>query len=337
MGGAKPKDPVIAALVDLAEQELVDGRYATAAYIARLGCIRAPDEPDPQRLLSLTASAQDQDNPQSSEFFYAIGEAHRLLGENEIAASNYRKALTLNQDFALAHIGLARLRMPGDPYYAWLDRFYATLSPPTVLEIGIFDGASLARVLPPTLAIGVDPDPRVIYSFKAETHIFTETSDDFFARQGPDLLLRTRPLGIGFIDGLHHYEQALKDFVNLENYCGPRSMILLHDTVPLDEATQSRALDTQFHTGDVWKTVLCLKHYRPDLDLFTIATPWTGLTVVTHLDPGSRILADGYDEAVKRFIDVPFCDIENRLDNELNMVPNDWGIVQSRLKKHGIL
>src|SRR5450631_1084438 len=44
---------------------------------------------------------------------------------------------------------------------------------------------------------------------------------------------------------------------------------------------QTRARDTDFHTGDVWKTVLCLKHYRPDLDVFTIATPPTGLTVVT--------------------------------------------------------
>lgn len=105
----------------------------------------------------------------------------------------------------------------------------------------------------------------------------------------------------------------------------------------MDEATQSRARDTQFHTGDVWKTVLCLKQYRPDLDIFTIATPWTGLTVVTGFDPDSRILADSYDEAVKRFIDVPFCDVENRLDDELNIVPNDWGIAQSRLKQRGII
>ncbi|PYI78804.1 MAG: class I SAM-dependent methyltransferase, partial [Verrucomicrobia bacterium] len=125
----------------------------------------------------------------------------------------------------------------------------------------------------------------------AETHIFPETSDAFFARHGPDALLAGRPLGIGFIDGLHLYEQALKDFINLERYCGPRSVILFHDTIPLDETTQSRARDTQFHTGDVWKTVLCLKHYRPDLDIFTIPTSWTGLTVVTGLDPASRVLA----------------------------------------------
>jgi hypothetical protein len=93
-------------------------------------------------------------------------------------------------------------------------------------------------------------------------------------------------------------------------------------TVPLDEATQSRSCDTQFHTGDVWKTVLCLKHYRPDLDIFTIATPWTGLTVVTGLDPASRVLSERYEQAVARFVVTPFSAIEGRLNDALNVVPN---------------
>jgi hypothetical protein len=123
----------------------------------------------------------------------------------------------------------------------------------------------------------------------------------------------------------------------LERYCGPRSIILFHDTVPLDEATQSRTPTTQFYTGDVWKAVLCLRHYRPELDVFTIATPWTGLTVVTRLDPASRVLADRYNEVVARFIDTPFSDIEDHLDDALNIVPNDSSIVQSRLKERGII
>ena len=266
-----------------------------------------------------------------------MGDAHRLLGENELATSNYRKALTLNRNLARAHQGLATIRMPGDYYYTWLERLYTLLSPETVIEIGIAEGRSLARVRPPTLAIGVDPNPSLIYPLKAETHIFPETSDAFFARRGPDALLGGRPLGVGFIDGLHLYEQALKDFIHLETYCGPRSVILFHDTLPLDEATQSRERHTQFHTGDVWKTVLCLKHYRPDLDIFTIATPWTGLTVVTGLDPASRLLEEKYEEAVARFIDTPYSEIENNPEVALNVVPNQWHIVEERLKAHQIL
>jgi glycosyltransferase involved in cell wall biosynthesis len=333
------KDPVVAALVELARREFASGRPAATAYIARLARSCAPDEPEPQRLVSLTASALALADPAlpTAEFHYAIGEAHRHLGDDETARSNYRKALTLDGNFAPAHAGLATLRMPGDFYYTWLERLYSARSPDTVIEIGVADGRSLAQLRAPALAIGVDPKPTLLYPPRVEAHIFPETSDEFFARRGADALLAGRRLDIGFIDGLHLYEQALKDFINLESYCSPRSMILLHDTVPLDEATQARSCDTQFHTGDVWKTVLALKHYRPDLDIFTVATPWTGLTVVTGLDPVSRVLADSYDEAVARFIDMPFAGVENRLTDALNIVPNDWFAVEERLKARGIL
>jgi hypothetical protein len=337
---AQSANQTVAGLVDLARNEFRRGRFEAACAVARLIRERAPEEPEPQCMLSLLAPWLSVLGPPQSQFAHyhlALAEAHRMLGEPELAVSGYRTALTFDRNLVQAHIGLATIKMPGDFYHAWLDRFYAAPAPETVIEIGVFDGASLARVRPPTLAIGVDPNPNVSHPLKAETHIFPETSDTFFARHGPDALLAERPLGIGFIDGLHLYEQALKDFINLERYCGPRSVILFHDTIPLDEATQSRARDTQFHTGDVWKTVLCLKHYRPDLDIFTIPTPWTGLTVVTGLDPASRVLPDRYEEAVARFIDTPFSAVDSNLESALNIVPNDWIVVQSRLRKRRIL
>lgn len=330
-------DQVIAALIDLAHMEFYAGHYPAVLSLANLIRAQAPEEPEPQRLLSLVACSLDHAHPVQGDYFLALGDAYRILGNGELAASNYRKALTFDRDLVRAHVGLATLRFPGDFYYAWLDRFYTGLKPEIVLEIGVFDGQSIARVRPPTLAIGVDPEPRLAYTLTAQTHIFAETSDAFFARGGPDALLAGRPVGVGFIDGLHLYEQALKDFINLERYCGPRSVILFHDTVPLDEETQTRACDTKFHTGDVWKVVPCLRHYRPDLDIFTIATPWTGLTVVTGLDPASRVLEENYDEAVARFIEMPFADIQDRLDSALNIVSNDWNVVEARLKARGVL
>jgi glycosyltransferase involved in cell wall biosynthesis len=332
-------DETTAKLVNLAQNEFRHDRFEVACAISRLIRERVPDEPEPRYLLSLVGPWQllPDLHDQRADYHLALAEAYRILGERDLAVASYRKALILDGNLVQAHVGLATMRMPGDSYYTWLDRFYTVLSPETVIEIGIFDGASLARVRPPTVAIGIDPNPNVTYPLKAETHIFPETSDSFFARRRLDALLDGKPLGIGFIDGRHLYEQTLKDFIHLEKYCGPRSVILLHDTVPLDEATQSRTQDTQFHTGDVWKTVLCLKHYRPELDIFTIATPWTGLTVVAGLNPTSRILADRYDEAVNRFLDTPFSAIAGRLDNEMNIVPNDWNIVQSRLTERRII
>jgi hypothetical protein len=332
-----PTDPIFAELIELAHKEFHARHYPAVLSLADLIRSRAPAEPEPQRLLSLVACSLDHGHPIEADYFLALGDAYRVLGNGKLAASSYRRALTFDRDLPLVHVGLATLRFPGDTYYTWLERFYTSLSPETVIEVGVGNGESIARVRPPTLAIGVDPAPRLAYSLSAQTHIFTETSDAFFARGGPDALLAGRPLGVGFIDGLHLYEQALKDFINLERYCGPRSVILFHDTLPLNEATQSRALDTKFFTGDVWKIVLCLKYYRPDLDVFTIATAWTGLTVVAGLDPAARVLADRYDEAVARFVKVPFADIEQRLDSALNIVSNDWNVVARRLKARGIL
>jgi hypothetical protein len=332
-------DPSIAALIGLLHREFRAGHYAAAAGVGRLIRQRAPDEPEPQRVLALVAAWLPADDPprsQSADYYLAIAEANRILGETEVAAVNYRTALTFNPDLPAAHVALAGLRMPGPDYLVWLERLYGSLALETVIEIGVARASSLALLRPPTVAIGVDPNPTVLSPLKTETHIFAETSDEFFAKRRAENLLAGRPLSLGFIDGLHLFEQALRDFINLESYCGPRSVILIHDTVPLDEPTQRRARETQYHTGDVWKTVLCLKQYRPDLDIFTIATTWSGLTVVTGMDPTSRILSDSYEEAVTRFIETPYSGTNNALEAALNVVPNDWDFVAALLKARGI-
>ncbi|HUS84804.1 MAG TPA: class I SAM-dependent methyltransferase, partial [Anaerolineales bacterium] len=281
---------------------------------------------------ALTKLAQ---RPSSPSDFLALAEAHSVLGENDVAASYYRRALKLKPDFTSAYAGLARLRMPGSSYYKLLDRLYAALAPESILEIGVADGASLSLARAPTVAIGVDPEPSIKHTLGTETHIFTETSDAFFASRSLKELLKYKPLGVGFIDGLHIFEQALRDFINLESCCDRFSVILLHDTVPLDELTQRRVRETAFYTGDVWKTVVCLKEYRPDLDIFTVSAPPTGLTIVSGLDPSSRVLTENYESAVAKFVDMPFSAIEHRLEAALNVVPNDWRMVKRRLTQKG--
>jgi glycosyltransferase involved in cell wall biosynthesis len=336
----RPGDPEIAALVDLAHTEFRAGRFEAAAAVARLARSRAQDEIEPQRLLA-HAGAWLQNrlpvNDRRAEFHLALGASYEVLGEEAKSAAEYRAALTFDDDLVQAHLGLSRLRMPGDDYLIWLERLHAALAPETYLEIGIARGLSLSYARPPTRVIGVDPEPTVNAPLKAETHIFCETSDVFFAERRLAQLLNNRPLGLAFIDGLHVFQQSLKDFMHVEAVCGPRSVVLIHDTVPLDEVTQRPDRQKQFYTGDVWKTVLCLKHYRPDLDIFTIATPPSGLTLVTGLDPTSRVLADRYEEAVARFIDTSFSAVENILETMLNVIPNDWSNVQSRLQKRGII
>lgn len=281
-----------------------------------------------------------EDGPPESQpaaYHLALAEAHRKLGEIESSALNYRAALSFEADLPAAHTGLAELRMPGEGYLSWLERIYTALAPETALEIGVFQGQSLTLLRPPTIAIAIDPNATVLFPLKTETHFFAETSDEFFARRRLEHVLGGRPLSVAFIDGLHLYEQVLREFIGLEAFCGPRSVVLLHDTVPLDEATQSRTRETGFHTGDVWRAVLCLKHYRNDLDIFTIATPPSGLTVITGLDPTSRLLSERYEEAVARFSETPYSSIKDNLNSFLSIIPNDWSIVETHLKERRVL
>lgn len=242
------------------------------------------------------------------------------------------------EDEPYAH--LASLRMPGPDYLAWLEWLQRTLSPESYVEIGVGSGRSLALAQPPTLAIGVDPAmPAAPLSFPiaTEAHLYPQASDDFFAERRLERLLLGYPVRLAFIDGLHTFEQALRDFINLELHCGPRSVVAFHDTVPLDETTQARDQTTSFWTGDVWKAVVCLRHYRPELQIATIATPPTGLTLVLGLDKASSILLTALEEAIERFMSVPFSTIEHQLESALNIVPNDWNVVRSWLASNRVI
>lgn len=331
----KSKNTVVSALVNLAQSECSSGRLPAAAAIARLAKQRFPNEPEIDTLLQSTAGTLVDGNPPAEiadGFYAAIGDAYRVLVDNDLASKNYKEALRYNRDFVRAHIGLAEIGLPGDFYYDWIKWFYNSFGSKYVLEIGVFEGQSLALVKPPAVAIGVDPTPKLLSAPSANVHIFSETSDDFFVHNKLQNIVGSEKLDIVFIDGLHLFEQCLKDFVNAEKWCSEKSIILFHDTIPLDEATQSRKCDTQFHTGDVWKIVPCLKYYRPDLDIFTIACPWTGLTVVSGLNPKSTILSEKLEEATSRFIDLPFDPTRFPRTGYCDVLPNSRAAVAARLK-----
>ncbi len=275
--------------------------------------------------------AADPSGSSRADFHLTRAKELQGLGDAAAATEAYLAALSFDPDLVEAHVGLANLRMPGDHYVTWLERFHRHLSPAAYVEIGIASGGTLALARPPTCAIGIDPDPAVNVPFQTETHIYAETSDAFFAHARLPSILKGRRVGLAFIDGLHVFEQSLRDFINVEAVCDARSVVLMHDTAPLDEITQRPQRQRRFYTGDVWKTVLCLKAVRPDLRIVTISTPWTGLTMITGLDPESRVLPNRFEEAVARFADTPYSEIERDRDGALNMVPNDWSLIEATL------
>jgi hypothetical protein len=252
-------------------------------------------------------------------------------GKADDAIALCRSALTVDPVNASAHRMLARLSMPGEYYRDVLRRIHEHLRPRTYLEIGVSKGDTISLVHPETAAIGLDPQPKIDRPLSARTRIFTETSDDFFAHHDVAAELGGLPIDLAMIDGMHHFEFALRDFINVERCCAPASTILIHDCYPLDEISARRTRVSQFWSGDVWKVIVCLKKYRPDLTINTVACAPTGLAVIQKLDPTSIVLPSRLKEICDEFIGLPFSTIENRKAEVLNVYPNDWEQVRALL------
>ena len=212
-----------------------------------------------------------------------------------------------------------------------LDRIHCHLLPRTYVEVGISTGKSLGLALPGTIAVGIDPEPKIRFAIDKSAQVFAEGSDDFFERHDLRQVLRGNDLDLAFVDGMHLFEYALRDFFHLERFCHPESTIMFHDCKPFDAETSARVQVQNRWTGDVWKILLCLKEYRPDLRIATVDVPPTGLAVVRGLDPGSTVLADHYDEICARYIEMSYSVLDEDKDGQLNLVPDDWNVVRELL------
>jgi hypothetical protein len=199
------------------------------------------------------------------------------------------------------------------------------------VEIGVATGKSLTLVRPETRALGVDPDPAIQYALSPNTRVFKETSDAFFAGHDVRAELGGLEVELAFIDGLHCFDYALRDFINLERLCGRGATILVHDCFPLDRVSAQRERKSGFWSGDVWRLVVLLKKHRPDLRIHTIAAPPTGLVVIRGLDPSSRALADNLERLIEEFLRLDYAYLREGREEKLNLIANDWARVRELL------
>jgi hypothetical protein len=263
---------------------------------------------------------------------YTRARLQSWLGRREQALALCRKAVT-HADYSRAYSLMARLQLPGEDYFEVLGRIHRHVQPRTYLEIGVSRGESLARVLPQTQVLGIDPQPRLAKAPGPNQRIFLETSDEFFASHDVRAELGGRPVDMAFIDGMHRFEYALRDFINLERVCARSSVILLHDCYPLDARTAQREQTTRFWSGDIWRLLLLLRACRPDLLVHTIATPPTGLGIVLHPDPESRVLADNLEPLIEEYLAKDFGVLEERQPQMLGLVPNEWPQIRALLDR----
>lgn len=205
----------------------------------------------------------------------------------------------------LAECDVAELFLSSD-YYDALHLVHQHLMPETYLEIGVAQGRSMALARKGTTSIGVDPDTgsleRIFFHSPENTpKLFRMTSDDFFASCDLPGLMGKTTVDVAFLDGLHHFDQTLRDFINVERYAGANSLILIHDCLPVNALVAERERQSGFWLGDVWKIIPCLKAIRPDLDIVTLPVKPSGLAIIRNLDSSSRILERQFENITEHF------------------------------------
>jgi len=299
----------------MVRQVLADALFVMGTEILQSG--------NPRRALRYLAIAARL-AASNAVYFGAAALAAFKAGDKETAVRHAEKALQLDRNLHSARDLLAEIFVHGEDYLAVLERMQRHLGPRTYFEIGVATGGSLRLAAPPTRAIGVDPRPLLEGPLPANTTLYRLTSDEFFARHDLRAELGGLPVDLAFIDGLHLFEYALRDFINTERYCEAGSTIVFDDCLPRDRLTAQRERALTFWTGDVWKVVLVLKKYRPDLGVHTIAAPPTGVCVVRNLDPRSTVLSERLDEIIGEFMSLDYSAIASDRAAKLNVVPNDW-------------
>lgn len=146
-----------------------------------------------------------------------------------------------------------------------LNKIAERIGAETYLEIGVQDSFANFDKINVLHKVGVDPEPRT-----PVTHEMT--SDDYFKQYNDkfDLI---------FIDGLHLCEQVAKDIQNAIRCLTPKGVIVLHDTVPVTDKSQSRQMVDGAWMGDVWKVLPAIR--SRNFEYFTVPEA-AGMTVIIN-------------------------------------------------------
>jgi len=187
-------------------------------------------------------------------------------------------------------------------YLEFMAALHERLAPRTYLEIGVAGGHSLA--VSRCASVGVDPGFAVDQEVLAPVSLWRCTSDEYFRSlgEGSRTPFGELPIDLTYIDGMHLFENAMRDFIGAERYSSPSSVIAFDDVLPrnINEAARNPAMFPW--TGDVFRIRFALKKHRPDLKQVLVDTEPTGTLLVARLDPASSVLCDRLDEIVRDYV-----------------------------------
>lgn len=175
---------------------------------------------------------------------------------------------------------------------------------PSYLEIGVKRGENF---FPIKAAKKTAVDPFFDFPFKTRfrwmyknpsnltARYYEIPSDDYFTSIG-----KNRGMDVVFIDGLHTYEQSLKDVRNALEILNKGGVIVMHDCNPPHKAaaypstTKEEAVAANMDgwtgewCGDVWKTICHLRSVQRDVRAFVLDCDY-GLGIVTRSDPDTLL------------------------------------------------
>ena len=206
--------------------------------------------------------------------------------------------------------------------HEFLSRLHSRLQPRTYVEIGIDKGLSMTLSHVPS--IGIDPDYRIVAEIQTDVQLARTTSDEFFAAADPLAHLPFPVIYLAFIDGMHLAEYALRDFLSIERFTHPTSVVVFDDVLPPTVLAANRYRRSGIWAGDVYKAVSALREERPDLVVLEVDTVRTGVAVVLCPDASRDGVHPGYDTWVERVVLPDPQDVPGEVLGRTRAVAPEW-------------
>jgi Methyltransferase domain len=184
------------------------------------------------------------------------------------------------------------------------------------LEVGVNRGETFLQV---NATRKVAVDPKFLFSIQeasvahTESHFHEVTSDEYFS----DIAAPTDKFQLIYLDGLHTFEQTLRDFVNATHYLSSDGVIVIDDVIPSSYQAalpeQADAFRVKAFTGDpdnswmgdTYKLVFFIHSFFTNYNLRTVSDNHGQSVVWRRPRAAKKFRAYRMDEIVRlEFLDV---------------------------------
>ncbi len=256
------------------------------------------------------------------------GEKRRLIMDDRLreAVSPFvkeRKKASRGKDKARETVRASKSRDVAMTYLEALQDLHDMLQPDVRLEPGTTNGCSLkcsqsrSIVVNPSVAVNdVDLTERPWGTlYRTSSRAFPRNHDRETALEGGWL-------GLAVLDGERHFERLLRNLIDVERCSTRDTVIVIPGVIPPDVQSAGRDEPSRgAWVGDIWKIVLCLAQYRPDLTIDVVDASPAGLLIIQNPDPDNTVLGQRYATIVEEYVS-PVANKDSRVAVYLeNLVP----------------